>query len=63
MDRLKRVPNRATELIKEVGILSCEESLKELGLFRLEKVYGIPPQRVSEKKMEAPFLQSIIGEK
>lgn len=37
MDMLWRMQQRATQVINEIDHLSCEERLKELGLFSLGK--------------------------
>ena len=37
VDLLERVPRKATKIIRMLESLSCEERLRELGMFSLEK--------------------------
>lgn len=60
MEQLQRVQQRATEEIKGLRHLSCEERLRELGLEQMTSRGPFPPQLscASVRMSELVFLSS-----
>jgi len=70
MDLLQRVQRRVTAMILGLEYLSCEDRLKDLGLFSLERAAGktycnLPvPKGGPMRQLERDFLQGhvVIGQ-
>ena len=50
MDLLECIHRRAMEMIQQMEHLFCEDRLRELGLFSLEKAAGRPESNLSVSK-------------
>ncbi|KAF4804067.1 hypothetical protein TURU_010879 [Turdus rufiventris] len=59
---IEQVQRRMTDLAKDLEQKSCEEQLRELGVFSLEKIRGRPHHslQLPERKMEPSGSQSLL---